>query len=78
MATLRSIRRNQLLSQRDLARRTGLTVSTIHLIEAGRTQPRLSVMCRLCGALNVQPLDVDEFRTVLEVESVTVVRRQVA
>jgi DNA-binding XRE family transcriptional regulator len=67
MATLKSIRRRQLLSQRDLAQRAGVTASTVYLIETGRTEPRLSVMRRLCVTLGVQPMEVDEFRQVLEV-----------
>jgi DNA-binding XRE family transcriptional regulator len=65
MATLRALRRNQLLSQRDLAQKAGVTASTIYLIETGRTEPRLKIMRQICEALGVKPLDVDEFRRAL-------------
>ncbi len=66
MPALRTIRRQQLLSQRDLAKKAKVTPSTIYLIEAGRTTPRLKVMRQLCEALEVSPHEVDEFRAVLE------------
>jgi DNA-binding XRE family transcriptional regulator len=66
MPSLRQIRRNQLLSQRDLARKARITPSTVYLIEAGRTRPRLKVMRQICEALAVPPQDVDEFRHELE------------
>lgn len=66
MAALRTIRRRQLMSQRDLAQKAGVTASTIYLIEVGRTEPRLKVMRQICEALNVKPQDVDEFRRALE------------
>lgn len=66
MPSLRTLRRRQLLSQRDLARKAGVTASTIYLIEAGRTEPRLKVMRQICEALGVGPMEVDEFRTALE------------
>ncbi len=66
MASLRTLRRRMLLSQRDFATKAGLTPSTIYLIESGRTEPRLKVMRQICEALGVSPLEVDEFRTALE------------
>jgi DNA-binding XRE family transcriptional regulator len=78
MATLRNLRRRQLLSQRDLAQKAGVTASTVYLIETGRTEPRLKIMRQLCEALNVHPMEVDEFRSVLEVESEPAARRQAA
>lgn len=61
-------RRNQLLSQRDLAKKAGVTASTIYLIEAGRTTPRLSIMRRLADALHVNPQDIDEFQHAIDHE----------
>ncbi len=66
MASLRTLRRRQLLSQRDFAQKAGLTPSTIYLIESGRTVPRLKVMRQICEALGVGPMEVDEFRLALE------------
>jgi DNA-binding XRE family transcriptional regulator len=66
MTALRTLRRRQLLSQRDLARKAGVTASTIYLIETGRTEPRLKIMRLICDALNVSPMEIDEFRDSLE------------
>lgn len=66
MASLRTLRRRQLMSQRDLAHKAGVTPSTIYLIEAGRTEPRLKVMRQICEALAVAPHEIDEFRRELE------------
>jgi DNA-binding XRE family transcriptional regulator len=68
MAPLEVLRRQRLLSQRDLAQRAGIAQSTVYLIENGRTRPRLKVMRAICQALGVQPTDVDEFRAVIGVE----------
>jgi transcriptional regulator with XRE-family HTH domain len=68
MASLRTIRRNQLLSQRDLARKANVTPSTIYLIESGKTRPRLKVMRQICEALEVDPREVEEFRETLDTE----------
>jgi len=70
MATLRYLRRNQLLSQRDLADKAGVNASTIYLIENGKTEPRLIIMRKICDALGVRPVDVDEFRLTLEGEPI--------
>ncbi len=69
MAPLEVTRRRQLLSQRALAERSGVSESTIYAIEGGKsTHPRLEVMRKLCDTLGVEPTDVDEFRRVLESE----------
>ena len=59
-------RRNRLLSQRDLAERAGINALTIGLVERGESTPRLKTIRKLCEALGVGPLDVREFRAVLE------------
>ena len=69
MASLEVTRRRQLLSQRALAERSGVSESTIYAIEGGKsTHPRLEVMRKLCSALGVEPTDIDEFRRVIESE----------
>ena len=64
---LATLRRRKLLSQRDLARQAGVALSTIYLIEAGRTE-RVSykVMRAVSGALEVTPESVIEFRRALD------------
>ena len=66
MARLEQVRRQKLLSQRDLAEKAGIAKSTVFLIEAGRTKPRLSVMRRICEALGVAPDEIDEFKQAIE------------
>ena len=60
--SLREVRADGLLSLLELASLADVAPSTIYLIEAGRTTPRLSVIRRLCSALAVEPWEVAEFR----------------
>jgi transcriptional regulator with XRE-family HTH domain len=62
VTSLREVRTERLLSIRGLAQRAGVAPSTVYLIEAGRTVPRLSMVRRLATALDVAPATVDEFR----------------
>jgi transcriptional regulator with XRE-family HTH domain len=62
VASLRAVRAERLLTIRGLAQQAGVAPSTVYLIEAGRTVPRLSVVRRLATALGVAPPTVDEFR----------------
>lgn len=70
MPSLRTVRRNQLLSQRDLAKKAQVTPSTIYLIEAGQTRPRLKIMRKICEALALAPQEITEFRIELGLEPV--------
>jgi transcriptional regulator with XRE-family HTH domain len=62
---LRELRAERLLSLRDLARLAGVALSTVYLIEVGRTTPRRAAIRRLSEALGVDPLAVTEFRRAL-------------
>ena len=62
MASFRAVRVERLLTIRGLAQQAGVAPSTVYLIEAGRTVPRLSVVRRLAAALEIDPATVDEFR----------------
>jgi transcriptional regulator with XRE-family HTH domain len=60
---LASLRKRKLLSQRDLAREAGVALSTIYLIEAGKTERiTFKVMRSVSAALGVDPDAVEEFR----------------
>ena len=61
-------RRNRLLSQRELAERAEINVFTIGLIEQGKSTPHFGTIRKLCEALGVGPMEVREFRAVLEDE----------
>jgi transcriptional regulator with XRE-family HTH domain len=59
---LAAARRLKLWSIRELAERSGVSTRTINTIELGRTTPSLLTIKRLSEALEVDPLEVDEFR----------------
>ena len=64
---LTSIRKRKLLSQRALASRAGVALSTIYLLEAGKTErTTFKVMRAVSDALGVPPDSIAEFRRVLE------------
>ncbi len=64
---LASIRRRTLLSQRALARQAGVALSTIYLLEAGKTErATFKVMRAVSQALGVPPDHIAEFRRMLD------------
>lgn len=69
MPPLATVRRQQLLTQSELAARAGLAVSTVRAIEAGHTRPRARVMRAICTVLGLDPAQVDEFRAALGIIS---------
>jgi len=63
MPSLASARRRRLLTQRALAEKAGVALSTVYAIENGRRAvPRFEVIRKLAEALDVDPLEIDEFR----------------
>jgi transcriptional regulator with XRE-family HTH domain len=64
---LATLRKRKLLSQRELARRAGVALSTVYLLEAGRTERvTFKVMRAVSDALEVAPESIAEFRRTLE------------
>jgi transcriptional regulator with XRE-family HTH domain len=64
---LATLRKRKLMSQRDLARQASVALSTVYLIEAGRTERvTFKVMRAVSDALGVAPEAVEEFRRVLQ------------
>jgi transcriptional regulator with XRE-family HTH domain len=62
-----TLRKRKLLSQRDLARQAGVALSTIYLLEAGKTERvTFKVMRSVSAALDVPPEAIAEFRRALE------------
>jgi transcriptional regulator with XRE-family HTH domain len=60
---LSTLRKRKLLSQRDLAARAGVALSTIYLLEAGKTERvTFKVMRAVSDALDVPPETIAEFR----------------
>lgn len=66
-ASLASLRKRQLLSQRALAHKAGVALSTVYLLEAGRTERvTFKVMRAISDALGTPPTAIAEFRRALE------------
>ena len=66
MPTLREVRIRRLLSLRALAKRADVAQRTIVEAEAGRRVPQLATMRKIAGALDVDPMEIDEFRAAIE------------
>ena len=67
---LASLRKRRLLSQRDLAHQAGVALSTVYLIEAGRTdRTTFKVMRAISDALGVPPDSIAEFRRTLDLDN---------
>ena len=66
MPTLREVRIRRLLSQRELAKRANVAQRTVVEAEAGRQVPHPKTMRKLAEALEVGPMEIDEFRAAIE------------
>jgi transcriptional regulator with XRE-family HTH domain len=64
--TLKEARAVRLLTLRALAERADVAVSTVHLIETGKSVPRFGVIQKLSAALGVEPQEVTEFAAAIE------------
>jgi transcriptional regulator with XRE-family HTH domain len=62
---LAAARRLKFWSIRELAQRAGVATGTINGIELGRTTPSLGTIKKLSETLEVDPLEIDEFRDVI-------------
>ncbi len=63
---LATARKRKLLSQRALAKQAGVALSTVYLLEAGRTEHvTFKVIRRISDALGVEPQSIAEFRRTL-------------
>jgi transcriptional regulator with XRE-family HTH domain len=65
MTPLNIVRRRKLLTGRDLAKRAGVSLATIYKVENRKSRPTITVVRKLAAALEVDPLEVDEFRPTL-------------
>ena len=63
---LREARRRRFYSAHDLGVQANINPGTIYAIEAGRELPTLRTARLLATALEIDPLEVDEFRASLE------------
>lgn len=55
-AGIRAARRQQRLTQRELAERCDLSTQYVQLVETGRRSPRLAMVDRIARALAVDPV----------------------
>jgi DNA-binding XRE family transcriptional regulator len=63
---LSEVRIGKLLDPKELAEKADVSVSNIHAIEVGRWLPSLATVRKLSAALEIDPLEVDEFRAAIE------------
>jgi transcriptional regulator with XRE-family HTH domain len=64
---LASVRRRKLLSQRALASKAGVALSTIYLLEAGKTErTTFKVIRSVSQALGVAPESIAEFERTIK------------
>lgn len=63
---LSEARTRRLLSVRKLAEAAGVAPATIYHIEHGRTTPSFRAIRDISAALNMDPLDIEEFAAVIE------------
>ncbi len=66
MNTLREARLRALLSMQQLARKAGLSKTTIYLLETHQRTPQLLTVHKISQALGVDPLTIVEFRAAYE------------
>ena len=55
---LRTLRKRKLLTQEQLAERSGVAVSTVIRIERNQVEPQGATIRKLAGALDVEPLEL--------------------
>jgi transcriptional regulator with XRE-family HTH domain len=63
---LHEARRQRLLSVRKLAEAAGVAPSTVYYIEHGKTAASFRAIRDISAALDMDPLDIDEFAAVIE------------
>ena len=59
---LKDIRAQKFLTRQDLASKAGVGASTIYAIESGREIPTLRSARKLAEALEIDPMEVEEFK----------------
>ncbi len=64
--TLAAARARRLLSVRKLAELAGVAPATVYHIEHGRTAPSFRAIRDISAALDVDPLDIEEFAAMIE------------
>ena len=63
---LSEARARKLLSIQELAKMSGVSRANIHALEVGKWLPTLRTVRKLCEVLEVDPMEVDEFKAAIE------------
>jgi transcriptional regulator with XRE-family HTH domain len=66
MTSLAVLRKQKLMTQRELAAAAGVTIATVSYAETGKMRPKILTIRKICRALGVEAKDVDEFRRALD------------
>jgi transcriptional regulator with XRE-family HTH domain len=66
VTALAALRKQKLMTQRELATAAGVSLATVSYAESGLTKPKIFTIRKICKALGLQPRDVDEFRKALD------------
>ncbi|HEY8600387.1 MAG TPA: helix-turn-helix transcriptional regulator [Thermomicrobiales bacterium] len=66
MASLRQLRAEKFLTVRALAAKAKVATQSIVSIEARAVLPQFGTMQRIAAALDVEPIEIDEFRAAIE------------
>jgi transcriptional regulator with XRE-family HTH domain len=69
MPALKELRIRKFMSLRELAKRAEVAQRTIVESEAGRRVPQPATMRKIAAALDVDPMEIDEFREAVEAKS---------
>ncbi len=69
MVTLKEARAARVLTVRALAEQAGVSPSTVHRIETGRSTPRFLVIQKLSTVLGIEPGEIAEFAAAIAVVS---------
>jgi transcriptional regulator with XRE-family HTH domain len=62
-------RLRKLMTLRDLDKKSGVSVTTIHAIERSGRTPSLKSIRAISEALGIDPLEIDEFRAIIRGEA---------
>lgn len=69
MTPLGVLRKQKLMTQRELAAAGCVTMATVSNAETGKMRPKILTIHKISRALGMQPKDVDEFRRELDLPS---------
>lgn len=63
---LSEARARRLIEPSELAEKAGVSRANIYAIEAGRWLPTLATVRKLSEALDIDPMEIDEFKAAIE------------